>query len=305
MTKKMKGVVFDSSSYGGYEDVKARFKHQTLMQEYQELQKEVNAKRNKLDNGKQRKLTLLAEVRFLRRRYKYLKNKSGLPREQELVQPRNVEIQRKNNTKVRIHDKKKELTRRNLPLISKVNQKGQVYVGKEDAPQTSMPKFDWDQKETKCNGMETALFSPTPFPESIQRGLMYRGGKAVVQSPMTAIDLNSKERVYGGNHVALRNPSPDFDLNRNESTLSGRGAALQSRAPVFDLNQISTEEEELQNKCEPLRFEELKKGLANKGGNDEPPLNDLMLSVCRNVGDGSNRSGKRKISWQDPVALRV
>ncbi|MFS7947352.1 hypothetical protein Hanom_Chr06g00547321 [Helianthus anomalus] len=34
--------------------------------------------------------------------------------------------------------------------------------------------------------------------------------------------------------------------------------------------------------------------------------NDLMLSVCRNVGDGStDRSGKRKISWQDPVALRV
>lgn len=34
--------------------------------------------------------------------------------------------------------------------------------------------------------------------------------------------------------------------------------------------------------------------------------NDLKLSLCRNVGDGStNRSGKRKISWQDPVALRV
>ena len=34
--------------------------------------------------------------------------------------------------------------------------------------------------------------------------------------------------------------------------------------------------------------------------------NDLMLSLCRNVGDGStNRSWKRKISWQDPVALRV
>ena len=34
--------------------------------------------------------------------------------------------------------------------------------------------------------------------------------------------------------------------------------------------------------------------------------NDLKLSMCRNVGDGStSRSGKRKISWQDPVALRV
>lgn len=33
--------------------------------------------------------------------------------------------------------------------------------------------------------------------------------------------------------------------------------------------------------------------------------NDLMLSVCRNAGEGQSRAGKRKISWQDPVALRV
>ena len=35
----MKGVVLDSSSYGSYEDAKARFKHQALLQDYQELHK--------------------------------------------------------------------------------------------------------------------------------------------------------------------------------------------------------------------------------------------------------------------------
>lgn len=41
MSKKMKGVDLGSSPYGVYVDAKARFKHQTLMQEYQELQKVV------------------------------------------------------------------------------------------------------------------------------------------------------------------------------------------------------------------------------------------------------------------------
>lgn len=54
---------------------------------------------------------------------------------------------------------------------------------------------------------------------------------------------------------------------------------------------LQVEEEELQES-----FEDQKKELQN----------DLKLSICRNVGDGStNRPGKRKISWQDPVALRV
>lgn len=40
-------------------------------------------------------------------------------------------------------------------------------------------------------------------------------------------------------------------------------------------------------------------------GINEEQQNDLKLSICRNAGEGSSRAGKRKISWQDPVALRV
>lgn len=41
-----------------------------------------------------------------------------------------------------------------------------------------------------------------------------------------------------------------------------------------------------------------------RGGNDEQH-NDMKLLVCRNIGNGPNRAGKRKITWQDQVALRV
>jgi len=37
----------------------------------------------------------------------------------------------------------------------------------------------------------------------------------------------------------------------------------------------------------------------------EEQHNDIKLSVCRNVGNGSDRTVKRKISWQDQVVLRV
>lgn len=40
-------------------------------------------------------------------------------------------------------------------------------------------------------------------------------------------------------------------------------------------------------------------------GLNEEQHNDIKLSVCRNLGEGSSRVGKRKITWQDQVALRV
>ncbi len=52
-----------------------------------------------------------------------------------------------------------------------------------------------------------------------------------------------------------------------------------------------------------MRSDESKKSLL-RGGSDEQH-NDMKLSICRNIGSGSNRAGKRKISWQDQVALRV
>lgn len=64
---------------------------------------------------------------------------------------------------------------------------------------------------------------------------------------------------------------------------------------------LQKEEEEFNS--EPWRVEESKKGSV-RGGSEEQ-LNEMKLSVCRNIGNRANRSGKRKISWQDQVALRV
>ncbi|KAL9668162.1 hypothetical protein QQ045_002537 [Rhodiola kirilowii] len=45
------------------DDARARFKHQSLLQDYQELQKETEVARTRLKSVKDRKLTLEAEVR--------------------------------------------------------------------------------------------------------------------------------------------------------------------------------------------------------------------------------------------------
>lgn len=94
-----------------------------------------------------------------------------------------------------------------------------------------------------------------------------------------------------------------------------RDANLPSTAPVLDLNQIANDEEEEiqgQDAFEPVRKTPVKmeknqmRFLVNKSG--KPPLpprqKDMKLTVCRDIRKGS-KTGKRKISLQDPVALRV
>ncbi|KFK27328.1 hypothetical protein AALP_AA8G368900 [Arabis alpina] len=56
-----------------FEDPKVRLRHHSLMQDYQELHMETEAMRKKLQTIRERKATLMSEVRFLRRRYRHLK----------------------------------------------------------------------------------------------------------------------------------------------------------------------------------------------------------------------------------------
>ncbi|CBI36541.3 hypothetical protein VitviT2T_016886 [Vitis vinifera] len=236
MSKKMKRMVMESSPHAVYEDAKSRFKHQSLLQDFHELQKETEAMKKKLLSVNQNKLTLLAEVRFLRRRYKYLlKNMAPkTPPEPELKQPQNSATQLKNITRDKNHS------------------------GKQAA----------------------AMRNPAPV----------FGG-------------NMKERIHKGKVAALPNPDPGYELNQKTRGYSGKEAALRNPVPVFDLNKISREEEEVQVNVESAGVEEQKKSVI-RGGNDDQH-SDMKLSVCRNIGNGPNRAGKRKISWQDQVALRV
>ncbi|KAK9274681.1 hypothetical protein L1049_021932 [Liquidambar formosana] len=278
--KKMKGfVAVESSPYPVYEDAKTRLKHQSLMQDYQELQKETEAMRNRLQRFKQKKLTLLAEVGFLRHRYKYLVKNQSLkpPPARDLVPQQKLETQRKNVTKERNYSRKEAALRHPNPGLE-LKQKERINNGKEAALRHLIPGFELKHKERINIGKEAALRHP-------------------------GFELKHKERINNGKEAALRNPTPVVDLNQKERIQNGKEAGLRNPVPVFDLNQISREEEEFQFNCEPMRIEQPKKCLT-KDTIDEQH-NDMTLSVCRNIGNGSNRVGKRKISWQDQVALRV
>ncbi|GKB04848.1 hypothetical protein Tco_0833043 [Tanacetum coccineum] len=96
-----------------------------------------------------------------------------------------------------------------------------------------------------------------------------------------ASDSNQMVRINSFNLV---------DLNKDTT--------FDARAPTFDLNKISREEEELQEEYEPKN--------SVKSVTDEK-LNELKLSICRNIlrDASTSQARKQKILWQDPVALRV
>ncbi|KAL4318527.1 hypothetical protein GQ457_18G013670 [Hibiscus cannabinus] len=257
--KKMKvgAASMEYSPYAMYENQRTRFKHQSLMQDFQDLHKETEAMRKKLQMLKERKSTLLAEVRFLKRRHKFLmqNGSSNTPAERFFVPPRpqNTVIRKKST------GKGKEHSLRHLVTGFDLNQKGKAYSEKE-----------------------TTLILPSPM-----------------------IDLNQKQqKVFSEKEeVTLRSSLPALNLNQKERLYSGKEAAARSMAPVFDLNQISMEEEELQANDNSMRIEELKKSSSRIGNDDHH--NDIKLSARWNTGNGPRRVEKRKITWQDQVALRV
>ncbi|MQL90281.1 hypothetical protein Taro_022872 [Colocasia esculenta] len=192
------------------EDARARFRIQSLMQDYEDLLKDTAAKRRRLQMERQKILRLTDEVRFLRKRYKYLmKNSSPTP------------------YKVKTQPQK--------------------------APNAVKPRA------RKLHTTQSAR------PQS--------------QEHLTQHEKNHREK---------------------------EAAAVPSTSAVLDLNQILLPNEEEANfhvAWEPLPMERSLTGYPLEG--DAPPGGDLKLSVCRDVGSGSSRAGKRKISWQDRVALKV
>ncbi|XP_043696393.1 uncharacterized protein LOC122646848 [Telopea speciosissima] len=211
MLKKMKRVAMDSSpSYMVEEDARARFKHQSLMQDYQELLKDTEALNSQLQRTKQKRSTLKAEVRFLRRRYKHL-----------------VAVQ--------------------TPSTQ----------AEPDPPRLVNPEIRGEPLSEKRN---------------------YR----------------SKEALLPNNSVL------------EKRSYRAKEAAQLPNHTVFDLNQVSRgEDEEEFQVLAPMGMEKPPNNyLGPICGGDEQPA-DLNLAVCRDIGNGSSRPGKRKITWSDQVALKV
>ncbi|KAI7730381.1 hypothetical protein M8C21_027403 [Ambrosia artemisiifolia] len=235
----MKRVAFDSHQYV---DDRARFKHQTLVQDFMELQQETQAARNNLLALKQKKLTLQAEVRFLRRRHKFLsQNKSATLQEQIFMSTQPARFIKSKKDEVHIG---KQKTLHNLPP-----------VGKKKTTQSILsPEFD------------TILVKQ----QSLQRAI-----------------ANRRVRINGPKRPPLH------DLRQKD--ISGSQEHLgqsQTQKPVIDLNQISREGGGLKDHHQPF----------------ESPTHGLFKNVGGGSGleSGSGSSGvlgKRKISWQDPVAI--
>lgn len=203
--KKGKRSVMGSSPASTYypvtEEARARFRHQSLLQDYEDLLKETEAKRKKLQKANEKKLKLLAEVKFLRRKYRCLSsNPSG-------------------KTPCRLNKK----------------------------------------------------------PQSSPSSLLLTGRPSI----------------------------PSFQLPAKDQSFTARDATTPSTAAVIDLNQVSLpigeEMDEYQISLEPAKADRLRKSPME----GDAMANDLKLSICRDVGHGSNQVVKRKITWQDQVALRV
>ncbi|KAM0031235.1 hypothetical protein Hdeb2414_s0017g00506531 [Helianthus debilis subsp. tardiflorus] len=232
-----------------YEDARARFKHQTLFQDYMELQQETEAARNHLMVLKQKKLTLQAEVRFLRRRRKFLlKNKSSTLQEQAFMNPQPTQIRKSNKEKV--HTEK----------------------------QKTLPKLP-------PSGMKKT-------PRSIPSPEFY----STLEDSFYGVKQQSVQRAIANQRVRINGPkaSTFLDSSQKDNAFGSQEPSGQTRKPEIDLNQIFREEEEVQEQCEA--FDPVMHGLIRNGVDEQPT--DVRLSIFRNV-------GKRKVSWQDPVAVRV
>ncbi|KAG6387905.1 hypothetical protein SASPL_153100 [Salvia splendens] len=68
---KRASVNFDQS-HSASDEAKDKLKYQTLLREYLDLQKVFVSKKRKLQAAKQKREVVFAEVRFLRRKHKYL-----------------------------------------------------------------------------------------------------------------------------------------------------------------------------------------------------------------------------------------
>lgn len=107
-----------------------------------------------------------------------------------------------------------------------------------------------------------------------------------------ALEKNSKRR-RGDEFLTDSSPLPD---------LNGGGSTF--KVPAFDLNKISREEEEPEANGGQVVVEATKKAMLGSGNDDLRC--EMKLPICRDVEKELNRAAvKRKVSWQDPVALSV
>ncbi|KAL1217528.1 hypothetical protein V5N11_004697 [Cardamine amara subsp. amara] len=123
-----------------FEDPKVRLRHHSLMQDYQELHMETEATRKKLQTMREEKATLMAEVRFLRRRYRHLSQD----------QPKDIKKVRggsNSGKKIRVQvspNKRSEVETKHVSLPD-LNHSGNVHDETKTSLKKKVPLFDLNQ----------------------------------------------------------------------------------------------------------------------------------------------------------------
>jgi hypothetical protein len=143
---------------------------------------------------------------------------------------------------------------------------------KQSGVRASVPCFDLKLKNTICNEKEA------------------------LANNVASCDLDKKRKRSRGSDV-LTFPVSLPDLN-GEGNTSGT-----DKVPGFDLNQISREEEEPEVNGEHMVAEAMKNAMLDNRISDLHV--ERKLPICGDVEKELNRAVKRKVTWQDPVALSV
>ncbi|KAF8052516.1 hypothetical protein N665_1549s0003 [Sinapis alba] len=161
-------------------DPRIMFKHQSLMQDYHDLQKETEFKMRKLEMMKQRRSTLDAEVRFLRRRYKHLKQDKTLE-----TSPNVLRLSESGDLKVPSKRKKETLALDNKnPKRSRGNE-----VLTNSIP---LPDLNGDGSSFKVPGFDLNQISrEEEEPEA-------NGGLVVAEATKKAMLGNGVDDLHGG-----------------------------------------------------------------------------------------------------------
>ncbi|KAL1097763.1 hypothetical protein V6Z11_D05G057300 [Gossypium hirsutum] len=195
--KKMKGVaaaaaVMAYSPYDMYDDQRARFRYPTHMEDIEDLHKETESMRKKLQMMKEQRLTLLAEVKFLKRRHKFLmQDQSSKPQaERHFLQPQDIVIRSKSNMKAKKSTGKG--TSSNRAMAFHLNQKGKTNSVKGTCFTHPALMLDVNRKQQKISS----------------------GKEVTLRSSLSVLDLNQRDRLYGGKEAAAQSIKPIFDLNQ-------------------------------------------------------------------------------------------
>lgn len=100
----------------------------------------------------------------------------------------------------------------------------------------------------------------------------------------------------------MSSTSVGFVQPHNPTTMNNpKEAETPSASALFDLNKNAEEMEGIQAEWELPKGEKSKRCSVDGG----VVARGLNLPIFKDVGNGSSHVGKRKISWQDQVALRV